>query len=415
MNREFFMNNRRKFAKEMRGDSLAVFFSGTFIRDTCDQLAHPFSVERNFYYLTGIDSDGMMLLLHKTEQGLSEYLFILPVDEHYEKWQALMMRPPQAREISGIENILYTYEFDKKVASLMYGDEAANSLYVYSSIAAMHEPLTPAQAFAKRFRELYPSAAILNSLDSLAKLRACKNEEEIAEIQVAADLACKALEYTAAKITPGIYEYQIKAHYQHYLLMNNSKPRFRSIVAAGKNATILHYNTAHCQVQDGDLVLIDAGAMHNWYVSDLTRTFPVSGKFTPRQRTLYNIVLDAELLAIDKMRIGVTEYEVDKAIHAHYAKALKSLGLIKDDRDVGKYYYHDSGHHIGLDLHEIRDRQRLYTENCVHTIEPGLYIAEEGLGIRIEDNVLVTKNGARVLSASLPKTADDIENLMASH
>ena len=413
MKKDFYSRNRQKFADKMCENSMAVFFSGSFLRDTCDQLFHPFSVERNFYYLTGIDSDGMALLLHKSAQGVKEYLFILPVDEHHEKWQALMMRQPEAREISGIENILYTYEFEKQVAGLMYGDGAVSSLYVFSSIAEMHEPLTQTQTFTKRFRDLYPAAAIHNSMPILLDQRTSKTPEEIVEIQAAVDLASGAIKHVAKKLEPGIFEYQIKAHYQHYLMMNNSKPRHRSIVAAGKNATILHYNVANYQVQDGDMVLIDAGAVHNWYVSDLTRTFPVNGKFSSKHRAYYDIVLEAELMAIDMMRVGSCEYDVDKAIHAFYGKALKIMGLIKDASDVGKYYFHDSGHHIGLDLHELRKPDKLYTENCVHTIEPGLYIAEEGFGIRIEDNILITRNGPKVLSADLLKSPNDIENFMA--
>jgi Xaa-Pro aminopeptidase len=400
------------FADEMEDDSIAVFFSGPFLRDTCDQLVYPFSIDRNFYYMTGLDGNDQVLLLRKSQNQVSECLFILPVDEHYEKWQALMLRPPEAKETSGIENVFHTYEFEREVCKRIYNEATPAKVYLHFGVAAAHEPLTPSQAFAKRFRKLYPSAEFINSQPILAKLRGKKHPGEVAEIRRAVDLAAGAMTYMAGLLTPGIFEYQIKAHYQHYLYMRGSAPRFRSVVAAGKNAAILHYSACDCETRSGDLVLVDAGALSNWYLSDLTRTFPVSGKFSPRQRAFYNIVLEAELKALDKMAAGVSEYEINAVVCEHYAQALKSMKLIKDASEVSRYYYHGSGHPIGLDLHEFRFPDRLLCENCVHTIEPGLYIAEEGFGIRIEDNVLVTKNGVEILSSALPKKPEEIEELV---
>lgn len=410
MNKEFFINNRKKFAEKMEDNSIAVFFSGVFHRDTCDQLIHPFSVERNFYYLTGVDADGIILLLHKSEELLQEYLFILPVDPMYERWQALMMRPPEAMEISGVENILYTYEFDKIVANCC-GDSFADKLYIYSDIAEFHEPLTLSQNYAKRFRDIYPSARIINSKPIMVLLRQQKTSEEVDEIITAVNLASDAMVYLSQGLKPGIFEYEAKARFQYFLNMKGSQPRFRSIVAAGKNATILHYNKTGYQMQDGDLLIVDAGAMNNWYVSDLTRTFPVNGKFTPRQRTIYNIVLEAELIAIEKMKYNSSWYDLENAVRDFFAKALKSIKEIKDERDLDKYYFHDSGHPIGLDLHDIKDKERIFLEGCVHTIEPALYFPDEGFGIRIEDNIWIKKDETVVLSERLVKNPDDIENL----
>ncbi len=151
---------------------------------------------------------------------------------------------------------------------------------------------------------------------------------------------------------------------------------------------------------------------HNWYVSDITRTVPINGKFTPKQRQVYDIVYEALDIALGTIRVGISEDVVNDAIKKHYAQALKALGLISDDRDVAKYYFHGSGHPIGLDLHDLRDADKMITENCVHTVEPGLYIAEWGMGVRIEDNVVVTSAGIQNLSAHVPKRAEDIENFM---
>ncbi len=159
---------------------------------------------------------------------------------------------------------------------------------------------------------------------------------------------------------------------------------------------------------------MDLGAMNNWYVSDITRTYPVNGKFTNRQKEIYNIVLEAQNVAMEEIRIGSTEDKVNSAVKKFYAKSLKSINLIKDDADVNKYYFHGSGHSIGLDLHDLRMPRKEIVENSVYTVEPGLYIAEEGLGIRIEDNIVVTKNGLINLSENIIKTINDIENFMNS-
>lgn len=413
MDNLFFTHNRKKFSEQMLDDSIAVFFSGVYRRDTCDQLIHPFSVERNFYYLTGIDRDNMILLIHKSATMVKEYLFILPVDPMYERWQALMMRPPEASEISGISDILYTYEFEKTLSNCMYGDSFADKIYLYFDIAEMYEALTPAQSFAQKFQKIYPAAKILNSKPIMIKLRQQKHPVEVKEIQVAIDHTIDAMLYMVSQLKPGCYEYEAKANYQYYLLTHGSKPRFRSIVAAGKNATILHYNNSNYQMQEGDLLLVDAGAMNNWYVSDLTRTFPVNGTFTPRQRLIYDIVLEGELLAIEKMRYGVTWYEVERALRNSLAKSLKLAKIIQDESELDKYYFHGSGHPIGLDLHDIKDREQVFLEGGVHTIESGLYFSDEGFGIRIEDNILIKKDETINLSARLVKSADDIENLFA--
>ncbi|MBC8537029.1 aminopeptidase P family protein [Feifania hominis] len=413
MDRLFFTKNREKFAGRMADDSMAVFFSGIYRRDTNDQLAYPFSVDRNFYYFTGIDRDNMILLFWKSRGRTQCYLFLPPVDEHYEKWQAKMMRPAEAAAVSGIENVLYTYQFETEFDNRVFLSGSTKSVYLYSNIAGLHEPQTLYAQFADRLRRTYPAMEILNPLDILTELRGSKEPEEVELTQQAVDLAIGALTHTAALMEPGIAEYQIKAHYIHYLSMHGSAPRFRSVVAAGKNATILHYNEANYVTGAQDMVLMDVGALNGWYVSDLTRTFPVSGRFTPRQREVYDIVLEALAIGMDALCVGTTEFAVNAKIKEFYAGALKSLGLIDDAREVERYYFHGSGHPIGLDLHDYRRLDRVIPKNCLHTMEPGLYIPEWGIGIRIEDNVLVTEDGVVNLSQALPRTANDVENMVA--
>ncbi|MDD4781690.1 MAG: Xaa-Pro aminopeptidase [Tissierellia bacterium] len=412
MNKEFYIKNRLNFVNEMKDNSIAVFFSGTYLRDTCDQYIYPFSVDRNFYYLTGIDREDMILVISKLDNKVSESLYIPTIDELYEKWNALFMRDYEAKDKSGITNVQYLEYFEKDLAKKMFYDMTVENVYIFSHYTDLEEFENLNRRFAKKIRTQFPTINILNSLSIMTKLRNVKTEEEILEIKKAVDLTNDALNFIMKTLKPGIFEYEIKSHYNHQLTMKNSRSRFRSVIAAGSNACILHYNEANYQTKNGDMVLMDLGAMNNWYVSDITRTYPINGKFTNRQKELYNIVLEAQMVAMDEVKIGSTEDIVNEAVKKFYSKALKSIKLIKDDSEVNKYYFHGSGHSIGLDLHDLRMPRKEIVENSVYTVEPGLYIAEEGLGIRIEENVVVTKNGLINLSENIIKTVNDIENYM---
>ncbi len=211
---------------------------------------------------------------------------------------------------------------------------------------------------------------------------------------------------------PGMYEYQVRADFEYQLMLRNSKPSFTTIAASSGNAVILHYVDLQRKMADDDLILLDLGALSNYYASDITRTYPVNGKFTQRQKDIYNIVLGAQDVTFDAMHVGASEKDVNNRVKAYFAKELKTLKFIKDDSEVDKYYYHSIGHPLGLDVHDYIRRDKTMQENNVYTVEPGLYIKEEGIGIRIEDNVWVTKNGIINLSKDIIKTVSDIENFM---
>lgn len=411
MKKEFFQNNRKKFSSRMCDNSIAVFFSNTFWRDTADQF-FPFSVDRNFYYLTGIDRENMVFMISKVDGEVEEFLFIPPVDELYEKWHAVFVRKDEATERSGISNVLDTASFDLNFAKKVYSSGNIEYVYVFSNITEMNEPENQYRSFAGKVGGQFPAIKILNSLPIMAELRSIKEKEEIAEIKNAIDMTKDALDFTAKALKPGIFEYEITAHFQYSLALRNSRARFRTIVASGKNAMILHYNAGKSQVKDQELVLMDLGAFSNWYVSDITRTYPVNGKFTPRQKELYNIVLEAQNVAFGEMKAGVSELTVNNAVKKHYAKELKNMKLIKTESEVSRYFYHNIGHPVGLDLHDLKKPDKILQEGSVFTVEPGLYVAEEGIGIRIEDNVVVTESGIEVLSGNIIKTVADIENYM---
>ncbi len=411
MNKSFFIENRKKFAQKMEDYSTAVFFSGKAPRESADQ-EYGFSVDRNFFYLTGIEMENMVLLINKIAGKTTEVLYIPPVDEYYEKWFGILMRKEEAKEVSGIESIQDRNNFVDEFAKRLSSADRPDNVYVFSYIADKDEPYDNYRSLAHWIRNQYPAVNIKSSLDIVSDLRGSKTEEEVNEIKTAIGYTKEALEFVMKNLKPGRFEYQIRADFEYQLGLRGSKPSFKTIGASGEKAVILHYIDLKQKIQDNSLILLDLGALSNNYASDITRTYPANGKFTQRQKDIYNIVLEAQDAAMDKMHVGALEEDVNNAVKKHFAQGLKALNIIKDDADVIRYYYHGIGHPLGLDVHDLRRRDKTIQENNVYTVEPGLYIKEEGIGIRIEDDVWVTKNGLVNLSKEIIKTVNDIENFM---
>lgn len=411
MDKNFFINNRKKFAERMEDYSTAVFFSGKAPRESADQ-EYEFSVDRNFFYLTGIDMENMVLLINKIAGKTTEMLYIPPVNEHYEKWFGILMRTDEAKEVSGIESVQNKDNFMDEFAKRLSSADRPDNVYIFSYIADKDEPYDNYRSLAHWIRNQYPAVNIKSSLDIMSELRGSKTEEEINEIKTAIGYTKDGLEFVMKNLKPGKFEYQVRADFEYQLALRGSRPSFKTIGASGEKAVILHYIDLKQKIQDNSLILLDLGALSNNYASDITRTYPANGKFTERQKDIYNIVLEAQNVAMDKMHVGAYESDVNDAVKKHFANGLRTLKIIKDDMDVDKYYYHGIGHPLGLDVHDFRRRDKTIQENNVYTVEPGLYIKEEGIGIRIEDNVWVTKNGLINLSSEIIKTVSDIENFM---
>lgn len=411
MDRNFFVNNRANFAAHIEDNSTAVFYSGKAPRQSGDQ-EYEFSVDRNFFYFTGIDKENMILIINKIAGKITEQLFIPPVNEMFEKWFGILLKKEEATEISGVNTILNKDEFQVQFAKRLCSSDRPDNVYIVSNITDIDESYDDYRKLAHTIRNQFPTINILNSLDIVTNLRSTKSEEEVEEIKTAISYTKTALEFVMKNLKPGKFEYQVKADFEYQLMLRGSKPSFKTIGASGKNAVILHYIDLLNKIEDGNLILLDLGALSNYYASDITRTYPANGKFTARQKDIYNIVLEAQDVTIDAMHVGASETAVNDAVKAHFAKGLKTLNLIKDDSEVEKYYYHGIGHPLGLDVHDLRRRDKIMQENNVYTVEPGLYIKEEGIGIRIEDDVWVTKNGNINLSKDIIKTINDIENFM---
>ena len=253
---------------------------------------------------------------------------------------------------------------------------------------------------------------IKNAAPIIADLRAVKTPEEVACIRRAGDVTVEALRHMLKTARPGEYEYQWAADYEYYVARSGLRHGFETIAAAGENAVMLHYSDNNCVAKDGDLLLVDLGAEYGYYSADVSRTFPIGGKFTDRQKELFTIVREAMELAKDKMRPGNPTKDSNQAVIDFYKKALRTAKLITDDSDVRKYYYHGVSHSLGLDTHDPCDRTE-YEPGMVVTCEPGLYVAEEGIGIRLEDDILVTDGAPEDLVGSRLLDIAEIEALMA--
>lgn len=417
MNAEFFAGNRQRFLEKLDEGSVVLLFSGLVPVKSNDQAMHPFSVNRNFYYLTGIDTENVWLVLTKTANGVSEALFIDQPDEFRIKWNGKMLTQEEAAQRSGLTaaSIKYTQDMDRYVAGQVSTSRIMSSVeraYFSFDRLSMDAAPTPAEQYAARLREKFPALEIKSCSRLLASLRAIKTAEEVACIRKAGDVTIEALRQMLRTAKPGEYEYQWAADFEHYVARAGMRLGFTTIAASGENAVMLHYKDNNCVAKAGDLFLFDLGAEYGYYSSDVSRTFPVSGKFTDRQKELFTIVREAMEVARDKMRPGEPTKGSQEAVIDFYKKALRTAKLITDDSDVGKYYDHGVSHSLGLDTHDPIDRT-VYEPGMVVSCEPGLYVAEEGIGIRLENDILVTDGTAEDIIGDRLLNIDEIEALMA--
>lgn len=412
MTTEFYCNNRKRLLDKMEEGSAALLYSGTAPVKSNDQDMSPFSVNRNFYYLTGIDTQNVWLMLAKTARGTSETLFIDQPDDYRIKWFGKMLTIEEASQRSGLKSsdIHYMQDMDRYVAFPL--SDSVTNLYFAFDRLSMNAAPTRSEEYARTLREKFPMLQIKNISMVIASLRSIKTPEEIECIRRAGDVTIDALRHMLKTARPGEYEYQWAADYEYYVARNGLRHGFETIAASGENAVMLHYSDNNCIAKDGNLLLVDLGAEYQYYSADVSRTFPINGKFTDRQKELFTIVREAMDLARDKMRPGVERKEANQAVIDFYKKALRSAKLIQDDSDVSKYYYHSVSHSLGLDTHDPCDRT-VFEPGMVITCEPGLYVAEEGIGIRLENDILVTEGGPEDLTGSRLLSAGEIEELMA--
>ncbi|TAH63435.1 MAG: aminopeptidase P family protein [Gottschalkiaceae bacterium] len=411
MNKDFYINNRKKITDKLEDNSLLLLFSGTAPHKSADAY-YDFIVNKNFFYLVGAEREKFALLIEKKKGKVKENLFIDKVTELEEKWTGFRMTEDEAKEISGIENVKPIDSLTEYLNSTLFNGEFSN-FYLDLERQRWDFDNTKALSLAKDIRDRYPHIKINNAYSILVKSRMIKREEEIEMIKKAIDITNEGIKMIMENSQPGMMEYQLESYFDFEIKRLGAKRHaFNTIAASGKNAIVLHYLENNCEMQDGDLILFDLGAEYNNYCADISRTFPVNGKFTERQKELYNIVLKSQLETINAVKPGLPYKELNKVTKKVLIEECKKIGLIKDDDEISKYYYHGVSHYLGLDTHDVGERDVNLEPGMVLTIEPGLYIEEEGIGIRIEDNVVVTPDGCINLSIDIIKTVEEIEAFM---
>jgi Xaa-Pro aminopeptidase len=408
MNKKFYKSNRNKVLNKIKDNSLLILFAGNAPKKTADE-KYKFTPNRNFYYLTGIDEENHILVLSKFSGKIKEYLFIKEVDPIVEKWEGKTIRKEEVPEICDIEDVRYLGEFNNFIDKIISDNEEIN---IYLDL----EKENSSYKYASEIKSKYYNLNIKNSFKLIGNLRLIKSEEEIERIRKAIEITIEGVETLMKNSRSGIKEYELEAYFDFICKKNGVNDfAFKTIAAAGKNATVLHYVNNDSELNNGDLILFDLGAQYKYYNGDISRTFPVNGKFTERQKEVYNAVLRVNEKVIKEMRPGVSFLELNSKAKEWIAEECISLGLMTNKDEVSKFYYHSIGHSLGMDTHdiELENRDVILEAGMVYTVEPGIYIEEEKIGVRIEDDILITENGNEVLTKNMIKTIEEIEKFMA--
>lgn len=415
--KELYIKRRKSVFHKLMDNSIAILHSGYKQFKSADS-EYPFVVNHNFYYLTGIDQADVTLVIGKFNQEYHEYLFLDSIDEVMAKWVGRTLYKKEASEISGIstENMRFNENFYTFITNTLqptrhFTNVAEN---VYLDLERREQTLynTFALVFARKLKKEYPSVKIENLYAMLLRLRMVKEEYEVELIRESIETTKKAIYNVMYHAKEHHMESIAQAYHDFELIAADKINSFDPIIAAGHNATILHYVANNSKIEPDTLMLMDVGCYTKHYSSDISRTFPVSGKFTDRQKEVYEIVLDCNKKCIAYAKAGMSWKELNDFAKRILANGCKKLGLIKEDCELEKYYFHSIGHSLGLDVHDPSIDNSGLLEGMVITIEPGLYIPEESIGIRIEDDIQITKDKAIVLSKDIIKEIKDIENMM---
>ena len=418
-----YRDNRARFMQQMQGNALAVFNSNDVYPISADSTL-PFAQHRDIFYLCGVDQEESILLLFPDayEAKHKEILFLRETNDHIAVWEGAKLTKAQATQLTGIETVYWLSEFDRVFQELA---TQCSTFYFNTNehYRQAVETETREDRFIKKCKAAFPAHHVAKSNPILQQLRAVKAPEEINQIQQACSITEKGFRRILNFVRPGVWEYEIEAEWAHEFIRHRSKGfAYQPIIASGKNANVLHYTENNQQCQDGDLLLMDVAAEYGNYSSDLSRTIPVSGRFTARQKAVYNAVLHVKNEATALLVPGT----LWKAYHVEVGKimtsALLGLGLL-DKADVQnqtadtpaykKYFMHGTSHHLGLDTHDYGLLHLPMEAQMVFTVEPGIYIPEEGFGIRLEDDVVIQPTGAPInLMKNIPIEVEEIEALM---
>ena len=422
IDRNLFIRNRQNFIKNLLPDSISVFHSNDIMPTNADGTM-PFRQNNDLFYLTGIDQEETILVLFpdSKESNNREILFIKETNDHIAIWEGKKLSKKDATEISGIEKVLWVSQFESIFETLL---PECKHLYLNSNEhnRAVKVVETRNDRFVKWCKEKYPLYDYQRSAPIMHQLRTIKSPIEIELIEKACEITAKSFSRVLKFIKPGVTEYEIEAEFYHEFIRNRSRgPAYQPIIASGSNSCILHYVENNKICKDGDIILLDVAAEYANYASDLTRVVPVNGKFSKRQKDVYNAVLRGMREAFKLLTVGNSFSNYNKEVSRIMENQLVDLGLLKMD-DIRKqdpnaplykkYFMHGASHALGLDVHDVYDKGRSFEPGMVFSLEPGIYIREEGIGIRLENDILITKEGPMDLMKNIPIEAEEIENLM---
>ena len=417
-----FIQNRQRFVAKLKPNSIAILNANDIMPTSADG-TRSFIQNTDIFYLSGIDQEKSILVIFPgaKEKKHQEVLFVRETNEEIAIWEGPKYSKEEAKTVSGIQTIFWTREFKKVFRSLVF---EADRIYLNANehLRADVSVETKDARFLKWCMKAYPLHKYERIAPIMHDLRAVKSDVEVELIKEACRISAKTFRRLLSRIRPGIWEFEIEAEIYHELLINRSRgPAFAPIVASGPNSCILHYVQNNRQCVDGDLLLMDFGAEYANYASDLTRTVPVSGKFAPRQKEVYNAVLRVQKAAIQMLRPGNTFDEYHKEVGHIMEKELIDLRLLdpeavkeqnQEEPLYKKYFVHNASHHLGLDVHDFGDRYRKFEEGMVLTCEPGIYVKEEGIGIRLENDILLSRDDPIDLMKNVPIEVEEIEDLM---
>ncbi len=421
---QLFIKNRKKFMVKMKPSSIAVFNSNDIYPISADATLN-FEQHRDIFYLSGADQEESILLLFPDamDEKHREILFVRETNDHIAIWEGPKLTKEKATEVSGITTIYWLTDFDKVFFDLM--TEAST---IYFNTNEHYRQAVTTQTREDRFildcKRKFPAHQTAKSFPIMQEIRGVKEPEEIALMQTACDITGKGFHRLLGFVKPGVWEHEIEAELLHEFVRNRSKGfAYTPIIASGGNAIVLHYIENNLQCKDGDMLLMDVAAEYANYSSDLTRTIPVNGKFTERQKAVYQAVLRVKNEATKMLVPGTIWAEYHKEVGKIMTSELLGLGLLdkadvqNEDKDwpaYKKYFMHGTSHHIGLNTHDYGALKTPMKANMVFTVEPGIYIPAENMGIRLEDDVVIQEKGEPFnLMANIPIEIEEIEELMA--
>ena len=422
INNELFKLNRANFVKQLKANSIAIFNSNDEHPWNGDA-THKFKQNSDIFYLSGIDQEESILVIYPDSPTpeLREALFIKQTSDLMVTWNGYKLTQAQAQEVSGIANVFWLDDFEAKIRQAI---NYAQNIYLSLNENDRSTVTTPYKdlRFAQTMREKYPLHNFERAAPIIQRLRSIKSKYELELMNVAVGISEKMINRLFKFVKPGVWEYEIEAEIIHSYISNRANGHsFQPIVASGQNSCILHYNDNNQQCKDGDIILIDSGADYANYASDMTRVIPVNGKFTARQKQVYNAVLHVMNEAKKLLKPGVMLMESQAQVGLIMEEQLVKLGLLTAD-DIAKqnpnwpaykrYFMHGTSHFLGIDVHDVGMRYEPMKAGMTFSCEPGIYIKEEAIGIRLENEILITENGCLDLMSHIPIEADHIEELM---